>query len=72
MQVKNSWQKQDTNKELGTRLLVTKKVQQAIASKKTDMNTEPIPNDYEDTLEDLLDDPDFAEVVFVVVIKNSN
>ncbi|TAQ90574.1 hypothetical protein B7494_g1099 [Chlorociboria aeruginascens] len=62
MEVKNSWQRQDTNKEVATRLLVSKKVRDAVASKRNFISMEPFPNDYEDTLSDLLDYPDFAEI----------
>jgi len=61
MQIKESWQAQDSVKEQATMLLVTKKVHRAMASRLAPTEPEPIPNEYEDTLDDLVDDPDFAE-----------
>jgi len=72
MQVKNSWQKQESNKELATRLLITKKVQRAVAPRRNDIQAVPIENEYEDTLDDLLDDPDFTEVMFFPIIEKLN
>jgi hypothetical protein len=67
-------QNQDTiiiDKELGIRLLVTKKIQQVIASIKYS-NPNPIPNKYKNIISNLFNNPDFTEIVFVIIIKNSN
>jgi hypothetical protein len=52
------------DKKLSTRLLVTKKVQQAIASRKYP-DPDPIPNKYSDIISNLFDDLDFAEIILL-------
>ncbi len=42
---------------------LTIKVKKAIVQQRQDMNALPVPNEYKDTLDDLIDDPDFQEAI---------
>jgi hypothetical protein len=42
---------------------LTIKVKKAIVQQRQDMNALPVSNKYKDTLDDLIDDPDFQEAI---------
>jgi hypothetical protein len=46
---------------------LTKKVKKAIAARGQEKNTQPVPNKYNNTLDDLLDDPDFMDAVVCLI-----
>ena len=60
--VKNSWQNMSTEKQLATRQLLTKKVLQMSQLDENHPDATPVANKWDETLDDLYDDPDFEEV----------
>ena len=49
-------------KQLVIRKLLTRKVQRLVETNREPIDATPVPNKWEDTLDNLFDDPDFQEV----------
>jgi hypothetical protein len=50
------------DRQLATRQLITKKVRKLVDERGNGPNVAPVPNEWDNTLEDLEEDPDFEEV----------
>jgi hypothetical protein len=61
--IKNSWADMSEQKKKIVQVGLTIKVKKAIVQQRQDMNALPVPNEYKDTLDDLIDDPDFQEAI---------
>jgi hypothetical protein len=59
--VRAGWESLGPDKQRATRLLLTKKVKMAIQPSNAD--TDPVENQFANSLDDILDDPDFVEVL---------
>ncbi len=57
--IKNSWADMSKQKKKIVQVGLTIKVKKAIIQQRQDINALPVPNKYKDTLDNLIDNPDF-------------
>jgi hypothetical protein len=60
--IKNSWEKMSDEKAFFTRQILTKKVNYTMEERHPSTTSEPVPNQWERTMDDFADDPEYNEV----------
>jgi hypothetical protein len=62
LKIKHSWQGMPDNKQQTICQMLTSKVERMVAKPLLIEDTKAVPNEWNDTLDDLQDDPDFPKV----------